>query len=542
MLNELRELALSLEDACISPPDFHPKFTICPKKTAFMVWLSVDGNIFRVNLIQNEDVQKIRKWEGVGSNGTSFPAFSVMPLLRVTDEADCKKITTMKRSQDISADEINSISAKAENLWNDKLGKKTNTFDKVKACLDKPVKDLISRLSSPPEEYSSISQVLDSASKIEPLRFYHQLKNELMMMAVGGDKRAIESLFFCGDTPPAAQNDFQLIVETTDWKHYPTNHHKVQTWVNTRLLESGSSEVSEDIDAFGRNATGKDNLFPSVRMSILGDVTLRAMNKESPCQTRYTMKEYTSFPAGKEVRKKMKSSLEWLSDNKRKGKTWSDLSKRMERSMILFAYPSILPEELPSLAGMMGDADETGEDSSETFSTLAQKVTDALHGGINDTIACDIRVFVLAKMDKARTKVMASGRYSAEHVICSAQRWQDGCRNLAPMVVRCFGKAKGDKPVWSEPRVPFPAEVVWCLNTIWMTGRDDKGERYGRAKGAHGTTINDALCLLLAGGEELRQVAARGLGAILRNSSSLLLALGQAHAQGRIYEGVIWFV
>jgi hypothetical protein len=180
MLNELRELALSLEKAGISPPDFHPKYTICPKKTAFFVWLSTDGNISSVNLVPSEDVQNIRKWEGVGSNGTSFPAFSVLPLLRVTEDADCKKISAMKRSQEILLEEISNISATAENLWDDKLGKKMNTFDKVKTCLDKPVKDMITRLSNAPEEYSSVSLLLDSASKIVPLLFYEQLKNELI--------------------------------------------------------------------------------------------------------------------------------------------------------------------------------------------------------------------------------------------------------------------------------------------------------------------------------------------------------------------------
>lgn len=536
MLNELRELAVSLEKAGICPPDFHPKFTLCPKKTAFCVWLSHDGNISSLTPIPIEDVQKIRKWEGVGSNGTSFPAFSVLPLLRVTDEEDCRKISSMKRGLGASHDEVTNIAAKAENLWNDRLGKKTNIFDKVKSCLDKPVKDLITRLSNPPEELSSISLILDSASKIELDKLYDQLKTLLIKLAASGDKKAIDALFFCGVAVPAATNDFQLIFETTDWKHYPANHNMVQSWINTRLLDTGSSEKSDELDAFGISASGKDSLFPSVRVPILGDVTLRAMNKESPCQTRYAMKEFASFPAGEDVRKKMKSSLEWLSSIERKGKTWSDLSKRVERSMILFAYPSILPEKIPDLAGMLGDADETNDDSSETFTTLAGKVTAAFHGGTNDTMECDVRVFVLGKMDKARTKVMASSRYTAKHVIQSAEKWQEGCRAIPEIEIRCFGKNKGDKPTWQKPLIPFPAEVVWCLNTVWMAGKDDKGERISRAKSGHGFTVNDSLCLLLDDGIELNQVANRALGAVIRNSSSLLQALGNAHAMGKVHK------
>lgn len=204
--------------------------------------------------------------------------------------------------------------------------------------------------------------------------------------------------------------------------------------------------------------------------------------------------------------------------------------------MILFAYPSRLPETLPDLAGMLGDADETGEDSSETFSTLAQKVTDALHGGTNDTMDCEIRVFVLSKMDKARTKVMESSRYGAAHVVRSAEQWQEGCQSIPPIEIRCFGKNRGDNPSWQKPRIPFPAEVAWCLNTVWMSGKDDNGERISRAKSSHGVTITDSLCLLLGKGIELRHVANRALGTVIRNASSLLLALGHSHAAGKVHK------
>ena len=226
--------------------------------------------------------------------------------------------------------------------------------------------------------------------------------------------------------------------------------------------------------------------------------------------------------------------MEWLGSVERKGKTWCDLSRRMEKPMLLFAYPSIMPQDLPDLAGLMGYdvEDNNAETNDERFAVLSEKVTAALRGVTKETVDCEIRVFVLAKMDKARTKVLTSGRFSAEHLIQSAQNWKDGCLNVREIKIRCFNK--GDKPEWNKPLIPFPVEVIWCLNTVWTTGRDEKGNRSSRANKAHGFTVNDALCLLLGEGYELRQATGRALGTLVRNSSTLLLALGQAHVLGHV--------
>lgn len=532
MLNELRELAVSLERAGISPPVFHPKFPYCPKKTAIWVYLDDNGNILRITSIPLEEVQKIRKWDGVGSLGTSFPAVSMPPLLISEDDNQKKKLASMKKNGGVALDDIVQLVESSKNLWSDK-------FDKLKKCLDLPVNDLLSRFVDIPDDFSSIVTLLHRAKHVDAERFYDQLKIKFIDEIVkNGDAKLIDLLFYYGATKPSNQNDFQIVFEIDDWKNFPANHGYVQKWMNTRLLESDSQNTSAELDAFGNNASGKDGKYPKIGFkNALGNVILRSMSHENPCQYRYGMINFESFPAGKDSREEIASALEWLKDDRLKGKTWSDLSYRMERAMLLFAYPSVIPKNIPDLAGMLGDADETDDDNSETFSTLAQKVTDALHGETSDTMDSDIRVFVLAKRKgDARTKVIASSRYTAKHVIHSAEHWQEGCRAIPEIEIRCFGKNKGDKPTWQKPLIPFPAEVVWCLNTVWMAGKDDKGERISRAKGGHGFTINDALCILLGDGIELNQVANRALGAVIRNSSSLLLALGNAHAMGKVHK------
>lgn len=537
MLNELRELSLSLEKAGIEVEDIHPNFKACPKYVSYWVYLDERGNVSGVAPAPSEQVQKVRKWEK--ANGVSFPAFNMPPIFKASSATSQEQVKDLKKSieksKTISLEEVKSVVDTCEILWDEvvadkKGGSKHPTIEKLTDCLTKPLADIAVFFEAAPDNCKAIHHLISRTKLVKASSFKEQLANVLLKKFHEEPNAAlIDVLFYYGGKTP---KNFQIILELADRDRYefPANHQEVQRWMNRQFLGSTGKASRSDLDAVGCNATGRDGKFPPVGFkNALGNVILRAMNQESPCQTRYGMIDFHSFPAGDEVRKGMKGALEWLGSVERKGKTWSDLSRRLERPMLLFAYPSEIPEDVPALAGMMGDADEdSAEDNTDRFSAFAEKVTVALRGGTKETAACEIRVFVLAKMDKARTKVMASGRYSAEHVIRSAQGWQKGCRELPPIEVRGFGKSKGEKPVWSKPLVPFPAEVVWCLNTVWV--------RQGtHAEGAHGFTINDGLCLLLGDGTELRQVTTRGLGSLLRNSMSLLLALGQAHAQGKVH-------
>lgn len=532
MLNELRELSISLEKAGIKPPIFHYKFPLCPRKPAFMVYLDNKGNVAGVNSIPMEQVQQIRKWDGIGSLGTSFPALSIPPLLMVKDQEHRKKLTAMKKTANILPKEILKIAGGASNLWSGRAGGKSNKFDKVDTCLDKPVKDLLSKLTDTPSEFSAINELLLRAGKTDSKKLFSQLQDCFIKSINDGDVKPIDALFYYGETKPTSQNDFQLIFEIKDWKYFPANHQNVQHWMNSKLLSAEIGKAEVKLDAFGCNATGKDKKFPKVGFkNALGNVILRAMSQENPSQFRYGMINFESFPAGEEVRKEMTGALEWLGKAENKGKTWCDLSRRLDRATLLFAYPSVIPPDLPDLASMMGDAqDANSEIGKERFSTLAEKVTQALQGRVNATMDVDIRVFVLSKRSgDARTKVIANSRYSDKHIIRSARIWQEGSENIPEITIRSFGKNKGDKIVISNPLIPFPVETIWCLNTVWT-------RQGSHAEGAHGFSVNDSLCLLLGVGHELRHVATRALNVILHNGLSLYLALGQANAQRLVHK------
>lgn len=525
MLNELRELSVCLEKAGISVEDLHPNFKACPNYLTNWVYLDGQGNISGIAPVPIAQVQKVRKWEK--ANGVSFPAFNMPPLFKAVSEELQDRIKALRKNIEkgiaVTSGDLYSVVDSCESFWSEGIIKKLND------CLTKPITDISGYLGTAPDSYTSIAHLCARTQLVNATSFKDQLAAALLQALQHAPALdLIDALFFYSGKK---EKNFQIILELADRSsfEYPANHQEVQRWMNRQFLTSAGNDNRSDMDAFGCNATGKDSKFPPVGFkNALGNVILRAMNQESPCQTRYGMIDFHSFPAGEEVRKGMKGALEWLGSSERKGKTWCDLSRRMEKPMLLFAYPSVMPQDLPDLAGMMGDVEEySTESNDELFAVLSEKVTAALRGGTKETVDCEIRVFVLAKMDKARTKVLTSSRFSAEHVIQSAQNWQDGCRNLPVIEVRCFGQNKGDKPVWSKPLIPFPVEIVWCLNTVWM-------RQGSHAEGANGFTVNDALCLLLGEGFELRQTAGRALGTLVRNSSTLLIALGQAHVLGHV--------
>ena len=110
----------------------------------------------------------------------------------------------------------------------------------------------------------------------------------------------------------------------------------------------------------------------------------------------------------------------------------------------------------------------------------------------------------------------------------SAEEWKLGCRNVPSLKVRQFGATKGDKPFSADPFIPYPAEVVSCLNTAW--------ERAGtHPQQVPGFGIGDGLGLLLERGPVLNAIAVRAIRTLVVNSLSLVLALGWAHAQGKVH-------
>jgi len=530
MLNELRDLARSLLTSGVKFTDRHQNFKICPRSgiTCF-AYLNENGCLEDLSFPEPDfDITTVRKWEK--ANGCSFPAFNVPSLYKTQNDETTNEVNQLRKDlregKPLTSENLNKVMENCVSNWD------STALSSVNRCLTRATSEIEEQLGTVPAEYSSINELLQRAKRLNAEALYQQLNNQLLQKFNQNiNPNMLDMLFQTGNTG----KKFQVIFEIRDWiaigSSYPPNNPSIQRWMNDRMIHFSSENRTSgtiDKDAFNGSSDGWEEKLPSVRMPILGNVILRAMNSESPCQNRYGMVDAFSFPIGASVRQEMKGSLEWLSDETRKRKTWIDLTKKVDNKTILFAYPTKKPETAPELAGLMGGTEDNIVDpDGATFSAIASRVTQTLrgiHAGASDN---EVRIFVLAKRPgDARTKVIVSKRYTSEHTITSAEQWQAGCRNIPNIKIRQF---EDRTPVWKKCLVPFPAEVVWCLNTAWR--------RQGTyPKRVHGFSINDALSLLLDEDNEARRLSQRAIDAIVRNCASLILAMEQENASDRVFK------
>lgn len=544
MLNELYDAASSLADADISPKDWHKEYVpVRAPKIAFFVYLDQQGGIAGIERIRDQaEVAELRTWESKGDLRQSFPYFNIPPLLWISfdpkqNDGDkliekalkTKTLTEAQFSQFLERVE----KAKSTKGWDEKA------YRKLQSCLEKG-RVLKPILGQAPDELRSIVGLIDRLENVSAQKFYDRLR-----MTFIGEMRKhpemaagyFEGMFYSGAKEPGnAVSLFLELADSISSDRFPAKHQKVRDWVNRRLLSRNpvQERFSSTHDIFGNDGTGWKQSFDDVRMkNALGNVKLRSMAAAAACQRRYGRAEAESCPVGQESRRKMKGALEWLTGPTRKGKTWVAAGN----DEILLAYPSELPSDPPGMATFFGGSTETNADNTARFEDCAQNVAAALRGLMAKNPDLDIRVFVLRKMDPARRRVSSQKRYSAQHLIGAAEAWQRGCRNLPLILVKRFSKER--EAEWRAPDTPFPMEVVWVFNTSWSRGGKGKADQKGHLQWSptsiKGIATEDGIALLLEDGVFLQAVLQRALYSATRNASGLVLALGQAHAQGEVF-------
>ena len=553
MLNEVFLLSESLKRTGVTLHSWHRHFKECPQGgKAFFVELDDQGHVANVSSITDPQIRaELRKYEKAA--GYSFPSFNVPPLLQFVDESKKERAVKFRKALGskkppetaVRDKELTYLLSVSTSGWirPDKGARSKDAMDKLNDCLSSVTHDMMAMLGDSPEESRSFVELLLRAQQTDGAALHERLKEIAMHKIRSEQSEAAEwmdVLFFHSGKAP---NNIAITLELVDQSQfaYPANHPKVQAWVNdcllaTETIEERNQGRSIAPDAFGGvEGGGMNDSFPEIKIPVLGNVKLRAMSSESPCQRRYGLADARSFYVLQPARLEMKTALEWITRDERRGKTWCDVSSLGGASAMLITYPSELPTEAPELAGLLCgvEGDQSDPDGS-LFEVCARRVTKALKGRPVSSRNAELRVFVLTKPDGFRTKVLHSSRYTVQHLLDSADEWQELCRNSPPVMIRQFGLKKGDEPVWQRPLIPYPAEVVWCLNTVW--------QRMGtHAETAFDFQIADGLSLLLADGPVLQTVTMRAIQAITSNSLSLLLVIGQTahlgkvHSMGRVY-------
>jgi hypothetical protein len=548
MLNELYELSRSLDKAGLSVVSWHKFFKECPRGgKSFFVDIDAKSQISNVRRINDpERVASLRKFEKAA--GYSFPAFNITQLWHFANEsvqedaAKLRKSLIGKNAPDAAevSSTVKNLIDRAQSAWIDPSKKKggRDEMDKVTGCLNSPIEELLKATAESSDEVGRPIKAL--LERIKPLNgnlLHSQLSDWLVQQfSITSDQWPIwfDLLFWITGKKPTSSS---LIFELSDQSNfdYPVHHERSYAFINKCLQEvSGDDANSENMlqlspDAYAARDAGREVSFPIIKMSRFGNINLRAMSRESPCQLRYGLAESRSFPVSQSVRQKCKDALEWISRDERKDQTWCDISGATGATSVLFAYPSRLINDAPPLSQLFGGDDTSNNIENEgRFESCAKAVVQSLTGRQATEKNNDVVIFILTKPDGYRTKVAYSYRCSEEQILKSAEDWQLGCMNCPEISTRQFGLKKGEKPVWRSPMTPFVAELVTCTNTVWIRG----GTESSICKSA---TIADALSLLLDVPPRANAAANKLLGLVVKNTTPLLLALGHAEKLGRVH-------
>lgn len=461
MLNELYSLSSVLESKNISTKEWHREYKLLPKVTpkapCFRIWLSKDGSICDIESISAELAIFLRKF---GSNQRSFPAFNIAPLYRITDEKQISDLEQIEKGTLVVDPSVIRSWCTNDN-WDEDLVKK------VDRCLHNASHDLLELIGySEQKENALIRELMRLANSFsdESDKSFRTILEKFIFAQLQKQeniKLLLYMLFHKGDAKKAAKDDtgpsLSIILDLFDWKQYgcPVASEHITEWINANLLLSKKassvalSEISEK-DAFGLPFVNPDEPMPNVKLSGF-EVILRAMFNGQPCQYRYKRIDDASYPIAYENRSLAKKSLEWIASLEREGITW----QKVDKSEIVFVYPSKLPEVPLKFASIFGsNRTDNSAQSEARFEQVAKEFIKVFKGIPIQEKPDLIQIFTIRKLDRARSKVIFTRNCSPDQFIQAAEEWESGCYNTPDTDL-------GDRII------PFPLHVARIVNNVW---------------------------------------------------------------------------
>lgn len=449
MINELYQLSVALSEMNTISVKWHREYKPIPNITENAPCIRIvlcGDSVARLDSVNADLGQKLRKY---GNNQGAFPAMNLAPLYRITDEEQAKQITDILQGNSNRLDIQRIKEWCTYNNWDAKfLSKYKNNMCKIPAKLEQmlqggsgyePVLRLIQAarpFAKPEALHAELERVVfDSLEKRENI------------------KRALQLLFHI-DKKGQSHGNLSVILdcEALEDDRVSSATEKFTKGLNSALLaadatEKGKVEANE-ADAFGVMFAPLEEPMPTVKLAGF-TASLRTMFKGQPCQSRYGNFENASYPISPKVRADIQAALTWLSDANMKDKTWVSTDKEE----ILFAYPSYLPESLPNFTALFKAADK-GERRFESEAKAFIEYMKKPKKVDTDNYPDNIQIFVLRKLDKARTKVVYTRCATVEDIVLRSSEWQEAAKNLP------------DLPI-PNSRTPFPLSVADILNRTW---------------------------------------------------------------------------
>ena len=478
MINELADLAVAMKQADVSAETRHRKYqkirAVTEKNPCIRITLS-DGRISQLESVTPELGEQLYTY---GSNQGTFPAMNLQPLYRMTDAANKKSLKNMLQGkQEPDLQEIRSWCV--EKNWGKKFRKKyKNCFVNV------------------PNELKGIFTGSDHWVELETLfseaeyftdsdRLFGELEKkafELIEKKVDL-KMAFSILFHQGNANKEQENDSGKLTVILDSQKlidagYPVASVRFTKEFNRRLVEADENRLPDEEetvpDAFGVEFVQpkKSMPMPSVKLAGGFKVTLRTMYHGQPCQERYGKIDDASYPLSSRMRTDLASALEWLGNKEHQDIFW----QKTDEGEILFAYPDQLPPSPPSFVKLFKRIKVDREKQFEQVAKEFLKDMNGLHRAEMDSNADHIQVFILRKIDDARSKVIYTRITDPQEIERCSDSWSAGRDNLPDLSI-------------GKPVTPFPIDSADILNKTWKQNGEPANDKFRPIPSYHGMEL-----------------------------------------------------
>lgn len=464
MINELYNLSETLEKAKIQTQNWHRKYRPIPnirEKTPCVCITFSDEKVMKISSLDPKYSTILRKY---GSNQGSYPCMNLASLYRVTEDPIKKELNEIAdHPEKLNCETLEKIKGWCtEYNW----GKKFQGKYKIS------MENTVVELQTAAARFEPLQILIDETKCFsDASRLHKELESVVWKMLSQREhvKLALAVLFYQGKSGADAANDYgSLSVALESAKlieaGIPAVSDKFVTGLNACLLEMDFSQQGEqeanDVDAFGNPFQAIEEPMPGVKLAGGFDVTIRTMFKEQYCQNRYGKIENASYPISPSMRVKLQASLEWIGKEEQRDKTWMNL----EKNEILFVYPFRMPQVPISFTNFFGSS----KNLEESFTTRSEKFVQELIKSKDpevDSQAKWIQIFILRKIDKARTKVVYTRQTNPYELEACSEAWNCGCKNLPRFP---FG----------EPVVLEPLDTSDVLNRFWKANGEMATDRF----------------------------------------------------------------
>lgn len=476
MINELARLSKTIKQDSVAIESWHRKYKPLPnisEKRPCIRLILFGGHLVRIEPISADMGKQLRRF---GSNQGFFPGVNLQPLYRLTDDGqkkDLQKLIQGKKEIDIDA--IRSWCT--DNNWNPKFLKKY-----AHSIADVP--DELHEFLHGKNKWDVLNTLLEETAPFaNPVTLHVELEKEaLRLLTLKVDSAlALRILFHSGSINKNSEEDYGSLSVIFDCQQLidigiPVVGVKFTQELNRRLLDADTYYEQQDgmiTDAFGNGFVPFEEPMPGVKLAGGFDVTLRTMFRGQPCQNRYRNIENASYPISKNMRTELASALTWLGSEEHRNITWTNTDK----NEILFAYPFTLPEKPQSCVRMFKrlKTENGNKPFEEEAKTFLKNVYGIRNSG-DDTNAKRMQIFILRKIDKARTKVIYTHTTDPREIEFRSEVWSMGTKNIPILRI-------------GQPETLFPLDTADILNRFMKQDGNIATDKFHPVPKYHGMEL-----------------------------------------------------